>query len=249
MDISFQLYSARNFAPWDSVFDQLAALGYNQVEGFGGIYSDPSALRASLDARGLAMPSGHFFPLASFEEDFDKTIAAARALGMRQLYCPAPDDAYRNGADAGAWRDLAARLDVATKRVQDAGLRFGWHNHHWEFMALPSGEIPMQILLDGAPSMEWEADIAWIVRGGGDPLAWIAANADRITAAHVKDIAPEGQATDEDGWADVGHGTMDWPAITAALRNAGVSVFVMEHDNPNDLARFASRSISNFRTF
>lgn len=249
MDVSFQLYSARNFTPWEGVLDQLAALGYTQVEGFGGVYEDTPAFRAALDARGLAMPSGHFFPLASFEERFDKTIAAARALGMTQLYCPAPDDAYREGADATAWRDLAARLEVVAKRVQEAGLRFGWHNHHWEFMALPTGEIPMALLLEGAPSMEWEADIAWIVRGGGDPLAWIADHADRITAAHVKDIAPEGQCTDEDGWVDVGEGVMDWPAITGALRNAGVSLFVMEHDNPNDLERFARRSITNFRTF
>ena len=249
MDVSFQLYSARNFTPWEGVLDHLAALGYTQVEGFGGVYQDAPAFRAALDARGLSMPSGHFFPLASFEEDFDKTIAAANALGMKQLYCPAPDDAYREGADADAWRDLAARLEIAAKRVQDAGLRFGWHNHHWEFMHLPTGEIPMALLLEGAPSMEWEADIAWIVRGGGDPLAWIADHGDRITAAHVKDIAPEGDCADEDGWADVGEGLMDWPAITAALRGAGVSLFVMEHDNPNDLARFARRSITNFRTF
>ena len=249
MDVSFQLYSARNFTPWEGVLDLLAAAGYTQVEGFGGVYEDAPGFRAALDARGLSMPSGHFFPLASFEEDFDKTIAAAKALGMKQLYCPAPDDAYRNGADAGAWRDLAARLDVAAKRVQDAGLRFGWHNHHWEFMALPTGEIPMALLLEGAPSMEWEADIAWIVRGGGDPLVWIADHADRITAAHVKDIAPEGECADEDGWADVGCGVMDWPAITATLRGAGVKLFVIEHDNPNDLERFARRSITNFRTF
>lgn len=249
MDISFQLYSARNFAPWQDVLDQLAALGYTQVEGFGGVYQDAPGFRAALDARGLSMPSGHFFPLACFEEDFDKTIAAAQALGVRQLYCPAPDDAYRTTADASAWRDLAARLEVAAKRVQDAGLRFGWHNHDWEFIALPGGEIPMALLLEGAPSMEWEADIAWIVRGGSDPLSWIKDHGDRITAAHLKDIAPEGEAADEDGWADLGEGVMDWPAIHAALVGAGVNLFVIEHDNPNDLVRFARRSITNFRQF
>ncbi len=249
MDVSFQLYSARNFAPWEGVFDQLAALGYTQVEGFGGVYQDAGALRAALDARGLSMPSGHFFPLASFEEEFDKTIATARTLGIAQLYCPAPDDTYRDGADADGWRALAARLDACAKRVQDAGLRFGWHNHHWEFMPLPGGEVPMQLLLDGAPTMEWEADIAWITRGGADPLTWIADNADRITAAHVKDIAPEGEAADEDGWADVGEGVMDWPAIMGALRKAGVTLFVLEHDNPSDLGRFARRSITNFRQY
>ena len=45
MNWSFQLYSARNFQPWDKVLKTLASLGYKQVEGFGGVYSDPTGLR------------------------------------------------------------------------------------------------------------------------------------------------------------------------------------------------------------
>ena len=107
----------------------------------------------------------------------------------------------------------------------------------------------MSLILEHAPSVEWEADIAWIVRGGGDPMAWIADHGDRMTTAHVKDIAPDGECVDEDGWADVGHGTMDWAAITAALRGAGVDLFVMEHDKPSDAARFAKRSLDAFKTY
>ena len=47
MDVSFQLYSAREFTPWADVFSMLAGLGYTQVEGFGGNYEDPAATRAS----------------------------------------------------------------------------------------------------------------------------------------------------------------------------------------------------------
>jgi len=92
-------------------------------------------------------------------------------------------------------------------------------------------------------------DVAWVIRGGADPLAWIEKYRDRITAAHVKDIAPAGQNADEDGWADVGHGTVDWPAIMAALRAVGVMHFVMEHDNPKDHTRFATRSIATAKGF
>lgn len=92
-------------------------------------------------------------------------------------------------------------------------------------------------------------DVAWVIRGGADPLAWIARYKDRITAAHVKDIAPEGENADEDGWSDVGHGTVDWKAILAALRKIGVRHLVMEHDNPKEDARFASRSIASVKAF
>ena len=249
MDVSFQLYSARNATPWDGIVTMLAANGYTQVEGFGGVYEDPVWFRDQLDAAGLAMPSGHFFPLAHFEADLDQTLATAKALGMERLFCPAPEDDLRNGGDMGDWIAFARRLETAANRVKDAGLRFGWHNHHWEFMALADGTKPMTLILEHAPSIEWEADIAWIVRGGADPLDWITLHGERITTAHVKDIAPEGECADEDGWADVGHGTMDWPTITDALRRADVDLFVMEHDKPSDATRFAERSIAAFKTY
>lgn len=247
MQISYQLYSSRDAGPWDDTLKHLAALGYRNVEGFGGVYSEPHAFRALLEENQLAMPSGHFFPLGSFEEGFDKSMAAAKVLGMERLFCPAPTDEYRNGADLGAWKALANRLNEAGKRVTGAGLRFGWHNHHWEFMPLEDGTVPMQVLLDLAPEIEWEMDVAWVVRGGGDPLAWIDAHKARITTAHVKDIAPEGDCADEDGWADVGYGVMDWPGLMGALRRAGVDLFVMEHDKPNDAGRFATRSIATVK--
>lgn len=249
MDVSFQLYSARDFTPWEDVLGRISELGYTQVEGFGGVYEDPEAFKGLLDKNSLTMPSGHFFPIGNFEEGFDKSISAAKTLDMGRLYCPAPEDLWRNGTDAANWIELAKRLEVVAKRIQDKGLRFGWHNHHWEFIPLPGGEIAMDLLLEHAPSIEWEADIAWIVRGGGDPLKWIERYGDRITAAHVKDIAPEGECADEDGWADVGHGTLDWTGIMAALRKGDVDLFIMEHDKPSDFDRFASRSIEAFRKY
>ena len=61
-------------------------------------------------------------------------------------------------------------------------------------------------------------DVAWIVRGGADPLPWIEQHGQRIVAVHVKDIAKPGEGKDEDGWSDVGHGTIDWAGLLKALR-------------------------------
>lgn len=248
MDISFQLYSARDFLPWEQIIPKLAGLGYTQVEGFGGVYEDPARFRALLDQHGLTMPSGHFFPIGNFEDALTTSLATARTLGMNRIFCPAPEDLWRDGTDAANWIMLARRLEEACKRVNDAGLRFGWHNHHWEFMPLPDGAFAMDLILEHAPSIDWEMDVAWVMRGGANPLRWISDHGSRITTAHVKDIAPEGENADEDGWADVGHGTMDWPGIIAALRNAGADLFVAEHDKPSDFDRFASRSIANIRS-
>ena len=71
----------------------------------------------------------------------------------------------------------------------------------------------------------------------------------RLAAVHVKDIAPEGQNSDEDGWADVGHGIMDWAAIKPAMDAANVDRYIIEHDKPNDHRRMATRSLACVQSF
>lgn len=247
MTVSFQLYSARNFQPWEDVIAMLANAGYDAVEGYGDLYPDAPGFRDLLDRHGLAMPSGHF-SIELLEGAPDTAIAAAKALGMKAVYCPWLNEDQRP-VDAAGWAALARRLAAIGVRMTDAGLTFGWHNHDFEFATLAGGETPMQILLEEAPQISWEADIAWIVRGGADPFDWIARHGKRLTAVHVKDIAPAGTADVEDGWADVGHGTVDWTALLATL-DAGspARLYIMEHDNPADVARFAGRSIAWVKT-
>ncbi|MEP0453477.1 MAG: sugar phosphate isomerase/epimerase, partial [Roseibium sp.] len=72
---------------------------------------------------------------------------------------------------------------------------------------------------------------------------------DRLSAVHVKDIAPNGECEDEDGWADVGQGTMDWKKLNETLKATKAQLFIMEHDKPSDATRFAQRSIEASQTW
>ncbi len=247
MDISFQLYSARGFTPWQSVFKTLADLGYTQVEGFGDLYTDPQATRALTDQHGLTMPSGHF-SIDLLEQDPASVVSITRTLGIERVFCPFLDEADRP-ADAEGWAALAGRLSKIGQGLEAENLGFGWHNHDFEFRPLADGAVPMEVLLTEAPSIQWEADIAWIARGGADPFQWIERFGSRISTAHIKDIAEPGTHLDEDGWADVGHGTLAWKALWAALKETPCSLFVVEHDNPADLNRFARRSIAQIAEF
>ena len=242
---SYQLYSSRNFPPLADTLKMLAEAGYTGVEGYGALYANDdlvAQLAAALKDTGLSMATGHF-GLAMLETEVDKVLSIAKSLNMSKIYCPyvMPDD---RPTDAAGWRAFGARLEKAGAPYKAAGYGFGWHNHDFEFVALPDGTIPQAAMFEGGRSLEWEMDVAWVVRGGADPLKWIESYKDRITAAHVKDIAPAGQNKDEDGWADLGQGTVDWKTIIAALRGIGVKHFVMEHDNPSDHKRFATRSIA-----
>jgi sugar phosphate isomerase/epimerase len=247
MNWSFQLYSARNFQPWQGVVETLARLGYREVEGFGGVYADPAGFRRLLDANGLSMPTGHF-PIDMLENDFDGARRIADALGVRLMVCPHLV-ADQRPTDAEGWRAFGRRLAAVGEKAKKAGYGFAWHNHDFEFKALADGSVPQTHIFDAAPDLGWEIDVAWVVRGGADPLKWIADHAARIVSVHVKDIAPAGEALDEDGWSDVGHGTIDWPGAMAALRKTPAGHFIMEHDKPSDYERFARRSIAAAKTF
>ena len=86
--------------------------------------------------------------------------------------------------------------------------------------------------------------------GGAAAVARWTSQGKRIVAVHVKDIARPGQGLDEDGWSDVGHGTIDWASLLKALRaKTEAKYFVMEQDNPNDFERFARRSIESVKTY
>ena len=247
---SYQLYSSRNHPPLGDTFAMLARLGYTQVEGFGGIYAahpDVGALKGMLDANGLWMSTGHF-GLPMVQTETARVLEIARGLGLKAVIVPflAADDRPK---DAAGWAAFGRVLAEAGKPIRDAGLAFGWHNHAFEFDDLGGADRPLDLILGASDSVSLELDLAWARVAGEDPVAWIGKYADRLVAAHLKDIAPEGQCADEDGWADVGHGTMDWPAIMAALRATDVQFLIMEHDLPSDDERFARRSMEAAQSF
>jgi sugar phosphate isomerase/epimerase len=239
--LSFQLYSARNF-PLKETLALLARLGYREVEGFGGVYEKPAAVRKLLDRNGLTMPTGHF-GIDMLETERSRVLDIAGTLGVRHIYAPwlAPGE---RPATAAGWRKFGKRLGGIGEWLRGEGYSFGWHNHDFEFAKLPTGEVPLDLVFESAPLIDWEIDVAWVARAKANPLAWIRNQAARITAAHVKDIAPRGECRDEDGWADVGQGTMNWLACLAALKKTRALHYIVEHDNPRDLERFAARSFS-----
>jgi sugar phosphate isomerase/epimerase len=242
---NYQLYSSRNFPPLEATLRMVKEAGYAGVEGFGAMYPDEAAAQGvatAVAAAGLVMPTGHF-ALEILEGDPDAVMAMARILGVKTIICPYIMPADRP-MDAAGWTALGARLEVAAKPLLAAGFTVGYHNHDFEFVALADGRLPHDLLFAAAPSVGWEIDVAWVVKGGADPMRFIAAYGDRILTAHIKDIAPAGEKADEDGWADAGAGVVAWPAIYRALQGTPCKHFIMEHDNPSDHARFARVSIA-----
>ncbi|MBL8590096.1 MAG: sugar phosphate isomerase/epimerase [Methylobacteriaceae bacterium] len=238
--LSFQLYSARGLQPLEKQFELLASLGYKMVELFGGLYADPAKLRSLLDTHGMTAPTAHV-GFDRLRADVKAAIALCKSLGVKTMLAPAPLMGERDG-DEAHWRKLGKELAGYHKIVTGEGLSFGWHNHHWEYGKTASGKTFLDCLFEEAPGLLWEADLAWIVRGGADPVAELGKRKDQLIAVHIKDLAAAGQNADEDGWADPGHGVMDWTRLLAAIKATTAEVYAVEHDKPNDVARFARRA-------
>src|SRR5690606_10423187 len=129
MELSLQLYSARNEHSLDETLTKLKQLGYTQVEGWGGQFADPPALASRLKAAGLTMPTAHM----GYDQllDTDAALKIADTVGIETMFCPAPPAEYHQGkAD---WRVLADGLATIGAAFKRAGKGFGYHNHHWEF--------------------------------------------------------------------------------------------------------------------
>lgn len=247
MKLSFQLYSSRNFP---TVADQVAALaqlGYRNVEPYGPIYGELDAFKTALEAHGVTAPSGHF-DLAMLEGDLPKAIDIANQLGMTLVIAPylAAED---RPVDRDGWVAFGQRLVPIAESLKAAGLDFAWHNHDFEFAALPDGSLPIDALLSASPLIGLELDVAWAVKGGVDAAGFIERNAERIVAIHMKDMSRDDTVPEEQGWTDIGFGTMPWAALWPAIEKTRATVAVMEHDNPMSFKRFAENSAKGVAGF
>ncbi|MCX7889727.1 MAG: sugar phosphate isomerase/epimerase [Rhodobacteraceae bacterium] len=248
-DLSIQMFSTRAAETLEEQLTLFAELGYTDVQPF--FFGPPEdmaaldAFAARLRALGLTAKSGHF-TFEVFDASPGLVEDIARRFGMSLVVIPwiNPED---RPATAAGWQAIGDRLAAITDDMAARGLTFAYHNHDFEMRPLPDGRYPIELLLgDRVP---FEPDLAWMVVGGADPLHWLGRYSGRIPAVHVKDLAPPGTAAEEKGFADVGHGIMDWQGLWDASVAAGAGLMVAEHDQPSDWRRFARNAVAAMRRF
>jgi sugar phosphate isomerase/epimerase len=234
--IGVQLYTVRHALEIDfeGTLERLAAIGYQEVEFAWNRGKTPTDTRAALRRSGLTAPSAHL-SIADFETGWDTTAATAHTLGIEFLILAGVDDAEHASLDD--YRRWAERFNQVGRKVRAAGFRFGYHNHAAEFIPI-DGQRPYDLLLQGTDPADvaFEMDIYWVLQGGGDPLACFARWPGRFPLLHVKGRAAGGKMV------DVGAGSVDWGAIFAERKEAGIRHYFVEHDDPADA--FASVSAS-----
>ena len=222
-----QLYTVRDAMLEDTsgTLAALAEIGCLDVEMAGTYGMTSSSFRRHLDASGLRAVSGH----ADFVEvrgDWQRTLDDAAELGHELIVVPwLPEDVRT----ADGYRAVADDLNRAGEAAQRMGIRFGYHNHQFEFDAM-DGVIPMALLLDETDGslVDWQMDIYWVVDGGHEPLEWLDRYSARVTSVHIKDRSAQG------AMVDVGDGVIDFEKILSAAKAHELRHSFIEHDNPAD---------------
>ncbi len=251
MKIGVQLYTLRDYlATADDVFrtlERVKKLGFDAVEvACIGAGVKPEEVAKAARDNGLDIAATHM----GWQQFVDET---SRMIEIHQLW------GCRHAGVGGIHGDMTLEtidkfgkeLAVVAPKLGAAGIDFFFHNHSRELVHV-DGKPWLEHLYSRIPAehLKAELDVYWVTAGGGDPAQWIERYAGRIPTLHLKDMAV--MDTQEQRFAPVGSGNLNWKAIFAAARKGGVEYGIVEQDawygaNPFDCIESSIRYIrANF---
>lgn len=232
--IAVQMYTLRNVASLEEQLKIVHDAGIHAVETVGTQNASAADLKLLLDKYSIQVVSTHV-QLSDLRSDLDKVVAFNKSIGNSVLVVPYLKKEERP-TDAAGWTALGKELGAISNKVRAKGMKLAYHNHDFEIVDF-NGKTGLELMFEGAgPKLEAELDLAWIARAGYDPAALLGKFRGRVFAVHAKDNAPTGQAKEEDGFAALGKGVLNWNAILPAAARAGVQWYIIEHDHPLDPA-------------
>jgi len=250
--ISIQLYTLRQLN-LEVTLQGLAAIGYRKVEHAGFGTRTAAEFRAALQQAGLRASSGHqAIPQPWDDSAWYQQVADAVAVGQQSIVTPlSPITFFPTDGDlskikglttVAAWQRYAEDLNRAGAIARAAGLRFGFHNHFWEFAALEddSPQVGYDILLaETDPRLvHFEVDLYWAWFARRDPVQLIAYAGDRIGQFHVKDMR---FVDHKAAFADPGTGVIDFARIFRAAGRTGEHEYIVERDDAGTSALTTAR--------
>jgi sugar phosphate isomerase/epimerase len=237
--IGVQLYTVRALmqASVEKTLEQVARIGYKEVEFAGYFERTPQQIRTILDANGLTSPSAHSASMPAIRQRFTQLIDEAAIIGQKYLICASIP---RSEMTADGYKKVAGELNRAGEMAATSGITFGFHNHSDDLAPLGSTTGYDILLTECDPKVtSMQMDIFWLVKGGKDPLAYIARYPGRFYSVHVKDMAADGKMV------DAGAGTLPFAKIFAQSKKAGLQHYFVEHDEPGDPMASIAASYKN----
>ena len=239
-DMCIQMYSARSLITpenYPDILKEMADMGYTGVEtasydgNQGLIYGDaPEVFKQKVEAVGMKVLSAHVSHGLSREELdnhdltaalawWDKCIEVHKKAGMEYLVTPAIGG-QRSLQDLQVYCDY---LNEVGRRCKAAGLKYGYHNHAYEFEKV-EGEVMYDYMLQHTdPDLVfYQMDVYWAVIGKASPVDYFKRYPGRFRMLHIKDEWEVGQS-----------GMVGFDAIFKNAALAGLENFVVEIERYN----------------
>ena len=126
-----------------------------------------------------------------------------------------------------------------------AGIKFGYHNHDYEFKQIEGQTIYDLMLENSSPDhVMFEMDVYWVMRGGQNPVDYLKKYPNRFPILHIKDEKAIGAS-----------GTMDFKSIFDQAYANGVKDWYVEverYDAPQEDVQksfdFLTQNVNNPHT-
>jgi sugar phosphate isomerase/epimerase len=250
-EIGLQIYSLGRELTEDvpNGLKRIADIGYSTIELAGyrnrkmGDYS-PEEYRKLAEDAGLKITGSHVNPpvrkitKANLGEvtDFWKVAVEDHVkFGVKTLVQPMMP-AIENHDDVAV---VCESFNKAGEIAKNAGIKWGYHNHHMEFERIateeqkasqsnpwmPVGDVIYDLFLNGTDPSKvfFEMDVYWTVMGSNDPLEYFEKYPDRFPVLHIKDRSILGQS-----------GMMNFPNIFKKAYENGLDEFYVELEGIRD---------------
>lgn len=224
--IALQLYSIRELLQEDFVvnIEKVAKAGYKGVE-FAGYYGlEPKEVKKILNDNGL-LASGSHDPIDLLRNELDRAIEYALEIGNKHIVCPYYPDLVQGDADA--FKKAADEFNKIGEKCKKSNLKFGYHNHGFEFRSF-EGVYGLDIILANTHPefVNFELDTYWVQFAGVNPIDVIEKYKERCNLLHIKEMKSQEDKVN----TIIGKGVMDFKKIVEVGKKYNVDWYVVEQE-------------------
>jgi sugar phosphate isomerase/epimerase len=241
-----QLYSVRADMKADPLgtLKQLSDMGYRHVEHanyanrkfYGWTVSE---FKKILNGLGMSMPSGHTVLDAKhwdaskkdFTNEWKYTVEDAAAMGQSFVISPWLEESKRKTmSDLKSFMEIFNRSGELCKKF---GMKFGYHNHDFEFSEKVEGKVLFDIILaETDPNLVMQQlDIGNMLNGGAKALDVMKQYPGRFESMHVKDEIKATEGHDPFESTILGKGVVPIKSIIDLGRASGTKHFIIEQES------------------
>jgi sugar phosphate isomerase/epimerase len=238
-DPGIQLYTVRDAmkANAKETLAQVARLGYKNLElaGYsnGKFYGmEPAEFRKVVEDLGMKVISSHTgVEVKGVDTGNAQKMAEDHAkIGVK--YCIQPWLVEERRKSADSYKKFVDELNLVAQVMKKNNIKFGYHNHDFEFKKVDNVIPYYDIFLKNADPklMTFEIDLYWATKAGQNPVEIFKKYPGRFELWHVKDM----EIGPDKFFAPVGTGTINYKEIFANQKESGMKYYFVEQDATRD---------------